>query len=458
MAAITPETVPETDLAAANTLRNTVDNVAIVAGPAIGAALLFAGPPSVAFAVNALSFVWSALVVSRMKVRSRPVDVTEGGQVGPLRQMAVGFRAIAASATATMLVAYSVIASFVYGVDTVQFVVLSEERLGTGASGFGYLLAGLGVGGVAAAGLVNRLAALPRLGTVILAGMAVYCLPTLLFLVVSAPPAAFAIEAVRGAGTLIVDVLAITALQRSLPSDVLARVFGAFFTLVLAAISLGALVTPQVIASAGLDASLWLAGLGIPALCLLGWPLLRRMDEANVAVTAALEPRVQTLQRLGIFAEASRPVLEQLARAAQEVDVDAGTTVIREGDEADALYVLLDGEMAVQRPRRVRRRPRAAADGRRHVLRRDRPAGADPADGHGHQRRPEPDAADRRRAVPDRADRRARVRVAAGRCPRPAVAHPPEPATRGHGATAAVSHGAGRDPPARRWRLAARPR
>jgi len=345
--AITPETVPETDLAAANTLRSTVDNVAIVAGPAIGAALLFVGPPSVAFAANALTFVWSALVVSRMKVRSRPVDVTEGGQVGPLRQMAVGFRAIAASATATMLVAYSVIASFVYGVDTVQFVVLSEERLGTGASGYGYLLAGLGVGGVAAAGLVNRLAALPRLGTVILTGMAVYCLPTLLFLVVSAPPAAFAIEAVRGAGTLIVDVLAITAMQRSLPSDVLARVFGAYFTLVLAAISLGALVTPQVIASAGLDASLWLAGLAIPALCLLGWPLLRRMDEANVAVIAALEPRVQTLQRLGIFAEASRPVLEQLARAAQEVDVDAGTTVIREGDEADALYVLLDGEMAV---------------------------------------------------------------------------------------------------------------
>jgi hypothetical protein len=96
-------------------------------------------------------------------------------------------------------------------------------------------------------------------------------LPTLLFLVVSAPPAAFAIEAVRGAGTLIVDVLAITAMQRSLPSDVLARVFGAYFTLVLAAISLGALVTPQVIASAGLDASLWLAGLASrPCACSAG--------------------------------------------------------------------------------------------------------------------------------------------------------------------------------------------
>ena len=33
VAAITPETVPESDLAAANTLRNTVDNVAVVAPP-----------------------------------------------------------------------------------------------------------------------------------------------------------------------------------------------------------------------------------------------------------------------------------------------------------------------------------------------------------------------------------------------------------------------------------------
>jgi predicted MFS family arabinose efflux permease len=347
VAAITPETVPESDLAAANTLRNTVDNVAIVAGPAIGGLLLLVGPVWLAFGVNALSFVWSALVVSRMRVRSRPVDVTEGGTAGPLHQMSVGFRAIASSTTATMLVAYSVVASFVYGVDTVQFVMLSDEKLGTGATGYGYLLAGLGVGGIAAAGLVNRLAARPRLGPVILAGMAVYCLPTLLFLVVDQPVAAFAIQAVRGAGTLVVDVLAITALQRSLPSDVLARVFGAFFTLVLLAISLGAFVTPPVISSAGLDASLWYAGAALPALCLLGLPWLRKMDAANLAQGAALEPRVAALARTGIFAEAPRPVLEQLARAATDVEVPAGTVVIREGDDADALYLLLDGEMAV---------------------------------------------------------------------------------------------------------------
>ena len=347
-AAITPETVPESDLAAANALRNMVDNVAIVGGPLLGALLLLTGPSPVVFLANAASFAVSALVILRMSVRSKPVDVTDAGSSGPLKQMMVGVRAIASSSTASVLVAYSVAVSFVYGVDTVQFVVLSEERLGTGPDGFGYLLAGLGVGGIAAAGLVNRIAAWPRLGTVILVGIATYCLPTLLFLVVDHPVAAFVIQGVRGGGTLVVDVLAITALQRSLPSDLLGRVFGAFFTGVLLAISLGALVTPQVIEHAGLDASLWMAGLGIPALCLLGWPWLRSMDRANVDRLARIEPRVLALQKLGIFADAARPVLESLAVSATEQEVPAGVTVIREGDEADALYVLLDGRMAVR--------------------------------------------------------------------------------------------------------------
>jgi len=129
---------------------------------------------------------------------------------------------------------------------------------------------------------------------------------------------------------------------------VLARVFGAFFTGVLAAISLGALVTPVVISSFGLDASIWLAGAALPALCLLGLPFLRRMDSLNVARLAAVEPRIQVLERLGILTEASRPMLERMAADAEEVEVPAGTVVIREGDEADAFYVLLDGEVGVR--------------------------------------------------------------------------------------------------------------
>ena len=171
--------------------------------------------------------------------------MTEGGSAGPLAQMLVGVRTIARLSAARTLVAYSVLVSFVYGTDTVLFVGVSAHRLGTGARGFGYLLAGLGVGGVLAAGAVNRLAGSRRLGTIILLGALGYTLPTALLAVIHSPVAGVRrSRSVRGSSTLVVDVLAITALQRAVASDQLARVFGVFFAFVLGAIALGTVLTP----------------------------------------------------------------------------------------------------------------------------------------------------------------------------------------------------------------------
>jgi len=50
---------------------------------------------------------------------------------------------------------------------------------------------------------------------------------------------------------------------------------------------------------------------------------------------------------MDLFTRASRPVLEQLARAVTQVDVEPGAVVIAEGDPADALYVLISGEVDV---------------------------------------------------------------------------------------------------------------
>src|SRR5262249_5665940 len=160
------------------------------------------------------------------------------------------------------------------GVDTVLFVVVSEKWLGTGATGYSYLLAGLGVGGLIGAFLVKRIAAWPRLSTAIITATAVYCIPTLGLLTVRHPAGAFGIEGVRGIGTLVLEVLAMTALQRSLPKDKLARAFGAVFTFVLIAVSAGVFITPAVLRATGLATTLWLEGLGIPLLCLAGWPWL----------------------------------------------------------------------------------------------------------------------------------------------------------------------------------------
>ncbi|MHB1941417.1 MAG: MFS transporter, partial [Candidatus Dormibacteria bacterium] len=215
VAAMVPQLAGEDDLAAANALNSTINNLVIIVGPGLGALLLIVSSPAVVFGVNAATFGFAAAMVSRLRARSHPSDVTEAGSAGPLRQMWRGLQAIAASRSALALVSFSVLASFVYGTDTVLFVYISKLQLGTGATGYGYLLAAMGVGGILGALFVNQLAALPRLGPVITAGMVVYCLPTFLLIWVHSPGLAFVLEVVRGSGTLVVDVLAITALQRS---------------------------------------------------------------------------------------------------------------------------------------------------------------------------------------------------------------------------------------------------
>jgi hypothetical protein len=141
--------------------------------------------------------------------------------------------------------------------------------------------------------------------------------------------------------------MAITALQRAVPSDQLARVFGVFFAFALGAISLGALITPPIVTGLGLDAALLIAAFGSFAIGLAGYPALMTMDRLSAAKTAFLAPKVAILEQLGIFAAASRAVLESLAGAEEEVSFSPAATIVREGEPADALYVLVEGEVEV---------------------------------------------------------------------------------------------------------------
>lgn len=347
VAAMIPQLAGEDGLTAANALNSTIDNLVVVVGPGVGALLLILGSPTLVFVVNAATFGASALLVHSLRARSRPSDVSEAGRAGPFLQMWRGLQAISGSRSVLLLVSFSVLASFVYGTDTVLFVYVSKLQLGTGATGYGYLLAALGVGGILAALVVNQLAAMPRLGAVITLGMAVYCVPTFVLIFVHSPELGFLLEVIRGGGTLVVDVLAITALQRSVASEMVARVFGVFFALVLGAISLGSILAALLESTLSLHPTLALMGLGVPALAALAYPWLHRMDDAAVLGLAAIRAKVELLGTLGIFATGSRPVLEQLARACSEETSPAGTVIIREGDPADSFYILRSGQVDV---------------------------------------------------------------------------------------------------------------
>jgi len=175
-AAITPQMLGEEDLAAGNALTELINNIAIIAGPAVGAIVLALGETYVVFAIDTVTFAISALLLTRIKTRSTPTDVTRDG--GPFRQMTVGIKAIVSSPTAMLLTSFPIVTTFLYGVDSVLFVFLSKDKLGTGADGYGYLLVALGVGGVVASVFVNRLAAMSKLSLVLAVGMVFYAAPT----------------------------------------------------------------------------------------------------------------------------------------------------------------------------------------------------------------------------------------------------------------------------------------
>jgi len=346
-ASLTPQVVPERHLASANALRNTVDDLTVIAGPALGALLLLLGPPQNAVWVNAASFAVSAALLSSVRTRSTTVDTSEGGELGALAQLGTGLRTILAEPTSAVLVGYSVLATAIFGIDTILFVAVSDDLLGTGPDGYGYLLVGLGVGGLLAAPLVTRAEALPRLAPVIVGGMAAFCLPMLVVLVSGEPAVAFAAQVVRGAGTLVVDVLAVTALQRALPTDVLGRVFGAFDTLMIAAILVASTLTSWSLAVLGTEATVWISGAGTFAVSLLGLPRLMRADRTAAARRAELAPHVALLEACDLFEQVGDGDLVELAGTTTTEDVTAGTVVVRQGEDADAFYVVVHGRLAV---------------------------------------------------------------------------------------------------------------
>jgi MFS family permease len=348
---MTPQLVSERDLAAANAVIQTVDNVAIIAGPAIGGLLLALGPPSTGFAVNAGSFLAAALALTLLRIRTTPPRVSEEEADAPrpsvFRDVADGVRAMAKSRAVVVIVGFVAASAFIYGAETVLLVLLSEQQLGTGAEGYGYLLAALGLGGVLAAGLTGRLSAHPRASTPLTIALLAMGLPLAGLAAVHQPAVAVLVLVVQGGGNVVVDVLSITVLQRTLPPAMLARILGVVDSLVVGAMLLGAILAPPLVAWLGLRGAVVVAGLALPVVALLARPLIRGAEQTAGARAAELAPRADALARLAIFESLPRPALELLAASLTEQSVPAGTEVVREGEPADALYVVRSGHLQV---------------------------------------------------------------------------------------------------------------
>jgi CRP/FNR family cyclic AMP-dependent transcriptional regulator len=64
-------------------------------------------------------------------------------------------------------------------------------------------------------------------------------------------------------------------------------------------------------------------------------------------VTAVEADFLDELGRLALFADLPRPELEEIARSGNEISFGEGEWIIRQGDAHSAVYVIVDGEVAV---------------------------------------------------------------------------------------------------------------
>lgn len=334
------------ELTAANVSSSTIDSVGSFAGPAIGGLVLAASSAGVAFAVTAATFLWSALLVSRLRVEEQAAPAPGPERASARTEALAGFRTIAREPKLRLIVGLYAAQTIVAGAASVLVVVIAFDLLGLGNSAVGYLNSASGVGGVIGAVVALALVGRRKIAGDFGLGIVLWGLPLLLIGIWPSPVLALAMLGVLGLGNTIVDVAALTLLQRSVSDEVLSRVFGVMQSLLVATMGLGAIAAPLLVAWLGARAALVITGAFLPVLALVLWTRLAAIDRA----AAVPDRQLELLRGIPMFAPLPARTLERLAHALRPVRVGAGANVVAEGEVGDRFYVVDEGEADVLVP------------------------------------------------------------------------------------------------------------
>jgi MFS family permease len=337
------------ELTAANVASSTIESVGFFLGPALGGLLLIVADIPVVYVLNAATFVWSAALVFGIRsIAPAPPDPEEEGdaaqKAGFFREALAGFSTILGDRSLRLLVGLYCAQTIVAGASLVFTVAIALDMLGLGDPGVGLLDSILGIGGIVGGFIALALAQRGKLARDFGLGVILWSAPLLLIAVSPTLGAAIAAMLLIGLANSIVDVSAYTILQRVVPNEVMARVFGSMESAIIGAMALGALLMPLFIETIGLRAGLAVIGGAVTIATFFGLRGLMRID-ATVLAPAGLG----LLRTVDILKSLPEPIIERLARALVPETAATGEVVIREGDRGDKVYVIESGTVDVRR-------------------------------------------------------------------------------------------------------------
>jgi MFS family permease len=331
------------ELTAANAVASTVESLAAFVGPALAGLLLGVTSIGTVFLVNVGLVAVSAAYVFRLDApRSRRAHAAEASTIAS--EALTGFRTVAQDPSLRVLIGLFTAQTFVAGAVQVYIVVMALDVLDLGDAGVGYLNSAVGIGALVGGVLAFSLTGARRLGPAFVAGVFLWGAPLVLLGIWPEVGLALILLALIGVGNSFVDVAAFTLVQRAVPDQVLARVFGVIQMLWLASVGIGAVVAPALIDWLGLEGALISTGAALVGLVLVLWPKVARIDASAVAPGP---DELRILASVPIFAPLPGNSIEHLAGRLVPLRLDPGTVIVREGDAGDRFYIVAEGEVEV---------------------------------------------------------------------------------------------------------------
>jgi MFS family permease len=358
-AAIIPSLVSTpAELTASNVVSSSIESVGMFLGPAIGGAVLALSGPGEVFVIAAVTFAWSALMISRIhteddrpheeeddRPREGEDEQGEGEPPSFLKQVTAGFGTVLRERDPRLLIGVFAAQTFVAGALVVLQVVIALELLGRGDAWVGVLAAAFGIGGILGAVAAGALVGRGKLAGDFSVGIVLWGLPLIAIGMWPTPAVAIVAMGAMGFGNTLVDVSGFTLLQRSVPDDVLARVFGVIETAFLVTVAAGASLMPPLIAATSATTTLIAVGCFLPIVIALTWRKLVALDARAIVP----EREIGLLLGISFFEPLPRPVLEHLASRLESFRVPGGTQVFAQGDLGDRFYVVAEGSVAIMR-------------------------------------------------------------------------------------------------------------
>jgi MFS family permease len=332
------------ELTAANVAAGSIENMAILVGPAAaGVVLQGLGPAPVFAAAAALSLAAAVLVAGL----PRTVIPTRGAGTQGLRSLVAetvaGFAMLAQEERPRSVVVLLGSASVLWGALDVLLVILAIDELSMGQSGVGFLNAAVGAGGIVGALLTALLIGRARLAGPFGAGLLLWGGALAAIGLLPLPFAAVLLLALAGMGRVVMDVAGRTLLQRVSPDELLSRVFGVLEGIDNASLAVGSVIAPALLAVVGTRGAFIAAGAALTVFTALSWRRLLRTDAAGT-----VRPReLAALMGVTFFTSLPGQALERLANALIPISVRPGAQIIRQGDLGDRFYIIAGGTVQV---------------------------------------------------------------------------------------------------------------